>query len=36
VGQGRDNIEYLKDESYKVVMSGLVEEYQGYVENSDQ
>ncbi len=36
VGQGRDNIEYLKDESYKVVMSGLVAEYQGYVENSDQ
>ncbi|MBM6993509.1 MAG: 1-acyl-sn-glycerol-3-phosphate acyltransferase [Prevotella sp.] len=36
IGEGRENMDYLKDESYKAVMSGLVEEYQGYVENPDQ
>lgn len=36
IGKGRDNIEYLKDESYKSVMSGLVPEYQGFVRNDDQ
>ncbi len=36
IGQGRENIDYLKDESYQAVMNGLVEEYQGYVENPDQ
>ncbi|MGI6232000.1 MAG: lysophospholipid acyltransferase family protein [Prevotella sp.] len=36
VGQGRDNVKHLEEESYKAVMSGLVPEYQGYVENDDQ
>lgn len=36
IGKGRDNIDYLKDESYKAVMSALVPEYQGYVRNDDQ
>lgn len=36
VGQGTDNIKHLEQESYQVVMSGLVPEYQGYVENPDQ
>ena len=36
VGQGADNIKHLEQESYQVVMSGLVPEYQGYVENPDQ
>ena len=36
IGKGSENISYLTDESYKVVMSGLTPEYQGYVENPDQ
>lgn len=36
VGKGTDNIKYLEQESYKVVMSGLEEKYQGFVENPDQ
>ena len=36
VGQGAENIKHLEQESYQVVMSGLVPEYQGYVENPDQ
>lgn len=36
VGKGTDNIKYLEEESYKVVMSGLEEKYQGFVENPDQ
>lgn len=36
VGKGTDNIKYLEEESYKVVMSGLEEQYQGFVENPDQ
>lgn len=36
VGKGADNIKYLEEESYKVVMSGLEEQYQGFVENPDQ
>ena len=36
VGQGADNIKHLEQESYQIVMSGLVPEYQGYVENPDQ
>lgn len=36
IGKGRENIDYLKDKSYETVMGGLVEEYQGYVENADQ
>lgn len=36
VGKGADNIKYLEQESYKVVMSGLEEQYQGFVENPDQ
>lgn len=35
VGKGTDNIKYLEEESYKVVMSGLEEQYQGFVENPD-
>ena len=34
--KGADNIKYLEEESYKVVMSGLEEKYQGFVENPDQ
>ena len=36
VGKGTDNIKYLEEESYKVVMSGLEEQYQGFVENPAQ
>ena len=36
VGKGTDNIKYLEQESYKVVMSGLEKQYQGFVENPDQ
>lgn len=36
VGKGADNIKYLEQESYEVVMSGLEEQYQGFVENPDQ
>lgn len=36
VGKGTDNIKYLEEESYKVVMSRLEEQYQGFVENPDQ
>lgn len=36
VGKGADNIKYLEQESYKVVMSGLEKRYQGFVENPDQ
>lgn len=36
IGQGAENIKHLEQESYQVVMSGLVPEYQGYVENPDQ
>jgi len=36
IGKGTDNIKYLEEESYKVVMSGLEEKYQGFVENPDQ
>lgn len=36
VGKGTDNIKYLEEESYKVVMNGLEEQYQGFVENPDQ
>ena len=36
VGKGTDNIKYLEEESYKVVMGGLEEKYQGFVENPDQ
>lgn len=35
-GKGRGNMDHLQEESYKAVMGGLVEEYQGYVENTDQ
>ena len=34
--KGADNIKAMENESYDVVMSGLVDEYQGYVENTDQ
>lgn len=36
VGKGTDNIKYLEEESYKVVMGGLEKQYQGFVENPDQ
>lgn len=36
VGKGADNIKYLEQESYKVVMGGLEKQYQGFVENPDQ
>lgn len=36
IGKGTDNIKYLEEESYKVVMAGLEEKYQGFVENPDQ
>ena len=36
IGKGADNIKYLEEESYKVVMRGLEEKYQGFVENPDQ
>ena len=36
IGKGADNVKYLEEESYKVVMSGLEEKYQGFVENPDQ
>lgn len=36
VGKGADNIKYLEEESYRVVMSGLEKQYQGFVENPDQ
>ena len=34
--QGAENIKRAMDESYKTIMSGLVPEYQGFVENPDQ
>ncbi len=36
IGTGTDNIKHVEEESYKAVMSGLVPEYQGFVENPDQ
>ena len=36
VGKGAENIKHLEDESYRAVMSSLVPEYQGFVENPDQ
>lgn len=36
IGKGTDNIKYLEEESYKAVMAGLEEKYQGFVENPDQ
>lgn len=36
IGKGADNIRNAEQESYKAVMSSLVPEYQGYVENPDQ
>lgn len=35
-GQGAENIRNMMDQSYEVIMSALVPEYQGYVENPDQ
>lgn len=34
--QGADNVKQTMDESYRVIMNGLDERYQGYVENTDQ
>ena len=36
VGQGADNIRHIEEESYRVIMSALEPEYQGFVENPDQ
>ena len=36
IGKGAENIKYLEEESYKAVMSGLEEKYQGFRENPDQ
>lgn len=36
MGKGTDNIKRQEELSYKAVMSGLVPEYQGFVENPDQ
>ena len=36
VGQGADNVQATMRQAYDSVMSGLEEEYQGYVENPDQ
>ena len=36
VGKGPDNVEATKNQAYDSVMSALVPEYQGYVENPDQ
>ena len=36
VGQGADNIQAVMNQSYDSVMSALVPEYQGFVENPDQ
>ena len=35
-GQGADNIRMMEQQSYEAVMSGLDEEYKGFVENPDQ
>ncbi len=35
-GQGEENVRSTMERSYEVVMSGLVDEYQGFVENPDQ
>lgn len=36
VGQGKENILHLEQQSYQTVMSGLVPEYRGYKPNPDQ
>jgi 1-acyl-sn-glycerol-3-phosphate acyltransferase len=34
--KGEENVNRMMEESYKVIMSGLPEKYQGTVENPDQ
>ena len=36
IGQGPENIKHAEEKGYEAIMSGLVPEYQGYVENPDQ
>ena len=36
IGKGTDNIIHAEEESYRIIMDGLIPEYQGYVENPDQ
>jgi 1-acyl-sn-glycerol-3-phosphate acyltransferase len=36
VGQGPENVEAVRRQAYDSVMSGLVAEYQGFIENPDQ
>jgi 1-acyl-sn-glycerol-3-phosphate acyltransferase len=36
IGKGAENIQHAEEQSYQVIMSGLVPEYQGFVENPDQ
>lgn len=35
-GQGAENIKHIEEESYRVIMQGLIPEYQGFIENPDQ
>ena len=36
IGKGPENIKNQMTKSYDAIMSGLVKEYQGFVENPDQ
>ncbi|MBQ6064384.1 MAG: 1-acyl-sn-glycerol-3-phosphate acyltransferase [Prevotella sp.] len=36
IGKGVENVRQAEEQSYKIIMSGLIPEYQGYVENPDQ
>ena len=36
IGKGVENVRQAEEQSYKIIMSGLIPEYQGYVENHDQ
>lgn len=36
LGKGAENIRQTEEQSYKIIMSGLIPERQGYVENPDQ
>jgi 1-acyl-sn-glycerol-3-phosphate acyltransferase len=35
-GKGPENVETVREKAYDAVMSALVPEYQGYIENPDQ
>jgi len=36
ISKGPENVENARKKAYDTIMSGLVEEYQGYIENPDQ